>query len=271
MCHSFHRKTNGVSFVLFLLLAITFIVFIYEFHHHQLSSNIADWGSFGSYVGGSVGILSVLLLYFTYNNQVKANRKSQFETILFQMTDCFKERFTEKKEDWDTAYKSIENYYAFGDLPDAKLINKKNVMKAIEYSYYNNIVNLNVNRQIDIFCSIIDYIDREDLLDESDKETYFTYLSSQISNEMLIIIMLGLIARNNSHEIEVLKKGSFFKNVDMGGNGVLNRIRQLYFSINANEVFINSHDDSEENLQFASEKLPETFMEYYSKFIANWI
>ena len=59
---------------------------------------------------------------------------------------------------------------------------------------------------------------------------YYTFFSSQMNNEMLIIIMLGLIARDNRREIEFLKNADFFKNVDMGGNVALNRIRQLYFS-----------------------------------------
>ena len=265
----FQQTLNRVAIILFLLLVIIFGVFVYVFHDQQLSLNISDWGAFGSYVGGTVGIISVVLLYFTYNNQVKANRKSQFETILFQMIGSFKERFTARKEDWDKAYEHIEKYYIASGLTNAEIITKKNVIKAVEYSYNNSASDSNLNGQMDIFCDIISYIGREESLDEKDKKAYYTFLALQMTNEMLIIIMLGLVARNDYQEIEFLKKGDFFKNVDMGDNIVLDRIRQLYFSIVANEIYKNQLDDNLDNLRHNAEKFPETFMDYYSNFIAS--
>ncbi len=268
-CNSRHNNRPWIICLLIVLLTILFGLFIYVFHKQQLSSNITDWGSFGSYVGGTVSIISLFLLYFTYNNQVNANRKSQFETILFQMSCNFKDRCSERTEEWEKAYEDIGKYYIVGDLVDAKLITKKNVINAIKSSFHNSILDTYLNGQLDVFCDIINYIGREESLDEEGKKIYYTFFSSQMNNEMLIIIMLGLIARDNRREIEFLKNADFFKNVDMGGNVALNRIRQLYFSINANEVYKNPIDDVLDNLRPNTEKFPETFMDYYSKIIAK--
>ena len=268
-CNSRHNNRPWIICLLIVLLTLLFGLFIYVFHKQQLSSNITDWGSFGSYVGGTVSIISLFLLYFTYNNQVNANRKSQFETILFQMSCNFKERCSERTEEWEKAYEGINEYYIVCDLVDAKLITKKNVINAIKSSFHNSILDTYLNGQLDVFCDIINYIGREESLDEEAKKIYYTFFSSQMNNEMLIIIMLGLIARDNRREIEFLKNADFFKNVDMGGNVALNRIRQLYFSINANEVYKNPIEDILDNLRQNTQKFPETFMDYYSKFIAK--
>lgn len=58
-------------------------VFIYWFHNQSISDDIADWTSFGAYVGGCFGLISVILMYMVFREQSKMAYKTQFEAVFF--------------------------------------------------------------------------------------------------------------------------------------------------------------------------------------------
>lgn len=43
-----------------LAISIPFIFFIFYFKDQQISTDVANWGDFGSYIGGAVGIMIAL-------------------------------------------------------------------------------------------------------------------------------------------------------------------------------------------------------------------
>ncbi len=89
-----HLKRNWVAIivvagVIACLISIGF--YIYIFGSNGFSKNNAHWGTFGDYVGGFLGtilaLISVLLIYITYRNQVISTRIQQFETTFFNLID----------------------------------------------------------------------------------------------------------------------------------------------------------------------------------------
>lgn len=76
-----------IGFGAFIILGV-FIIF---FHTQSFSDNIADWASFGAYVGGCFGFISVILMYLVFREQSKMAYKSQFEAVFFDMLRTLRE------------------------------------------------------------------------------------------------------------------------------------------------------------------------------------
>ena len=202
-------------------------VFFFNFHSQQLSANITDWGAFGSYIGGTVSIFSVILIYETYNNQVKTNRRTQFESLLFKTASNLKRLQTESIEDWKKVFDGICEYYKW-DLVPTELLYKDNIFEAIErsYNYYSS--ETDIERFMTIFDNVVNYIAEEESITDNRKSEYYAFLSSQMSNEMMIIVMLQLIAKKKETIIKTLDETCFFKDICLG-NIVLEKIRDLYY------------------------------------------
>ena len=70
-------KVGGFA-VFFAFAAVT--VYLFWFHKHQISTDPADWGSFGDYIGGlvnpAVGLATVVLVIFSINIQRRELRAS---------------------------------------------------------------------------------------------------------------------------------------------------------------------------------------------------
>lgn len=81
------------SFSLFVaFVAIFFLgIFVFQFYKSSLSGNIADWGSFGDYIGGIIlSLISILLIYKTYQEQKYANIITQFENRFWNLKNGIK-------------------------------------------------------------------------------------------------------------------------------------------------------------------------------------
>ena len=73
-------------------------IFVFQFYKSPLSKNIADWGSFGDYIGGiTLSLISILLLYKTYKEQIYANVIIRFESRFWNL----KNRIGITKEELD--------------------------------------------------------------------------------------------------------------------------------------------------------------------------
>lgn len=80
------NSSNSVIWPVWILAAcvvLQLIVYLLRFHG-SLSYDSSDWSAFASYMGISFSILSVLLVYLTYRNQVRMSAILQFESVFFQ-------------------------------------------------------------------------------------------------------------------------------------------------------------------------------------------
>ena len=261
-----NRKNSCIVFFVLLALLIIFGVFVFNFCNQQLSPKVSDWGSFGSYVGGSMGIISFFLLYLTYNNQVKMNRWSQFEAILYKMVDNLYKLFQENKDDWRKVYDGISGYFAI-DLVDVNLLNVTNMHDAVMqcYGYYSS--DTSIERCMNIFTNIIEYVDDEESLDGHSKMEYYSFVSSQMSNEVMSVVMIQLIAKKNERMIKVLDEVGFFNDVQLD-NRVLEKLRSLYFSKTTPNHMTKVKPIEEIKIDFGEENIG-CFMDYYSNHIAQ--
>lgn len=112
--------TVFVTFIIILFLGI----FVFQFCERSLSEDIADWGSFGDYIGGVIlSLISILLIYKTYQEQKYANIIIKLENRFWNLKNRIK--LTDEEL---TSVNSVSNEIIDHFLLDAhrlKLTNKE--------------------------------------------------------------------------------------------------------------------------------------------------
>lgn len=96
------KNKNIVIFIIALAILGTIGAFVANFHNSNISENISDWGNFGGYIGGTLSLISVVLIYYTYSKQSEMNYRNQFESIFFEMLSRQRE-----------IYRDIDGYNLF--------------------------------------------------------------------------------------------------------------------------------------------------------------
>ena len=267
ICRNNNKNGNNscISFWIILVLVVIFGAFVFNFKSQQLSSDVSDWGAFGSYVGGTMGFISVFLVYMTFNNQVRMNRRSQFEAILYNMMNNLDKMCRESKEDWGKVYDRIDKYFQAAGLSDTKLLNTANVYGAILQCYGSCTSGTGVAKYMDVFSHVIEYMNDEDSIEDYRKTEYYAFVSSQMSNETMIVVMIHFIATKNQSINRILDEVGFFKDVQLD-NKVLERIRLLYFPKTKPKYETSGVSDG---AFIDQEEESDSFMDYYSKHIVQ--
>lgn len=268
MCRTSSENQNHNYIVLGLvLLAVAIIcsIFVRNFNSQILSPNIIDWGAFGSYIGGTMGFISVFLVFLTYNNQVKTNRRMQFEALLFQMAGNLKTLQTESRKDWERVFDGLCNYYGC-DSCSTESLSRDNIFNAIRHSYNYYSSGTDIERFMTVFDNIISYIANESTVEDDRKKEYYAFLSSQMSNETMIIIMLQLIAKKKCEVKDILDKTCFFKGIRLDNN-ILERILVLYYPKTSKKTDFSVTNDNNTNMD--NEQGIGDFMDYYTKNISG--
>jgi len=96
-------KKWGIPLLVILgSLAVVLIPLLFQFHDQVQSDLISDWGSFGDYIGGLLGVIisgiAILLLWQTYMLQKEELSKTA-ETLNFQNTTQILFQLLKKKDE----------------------------------------------------------------------------------------------------------------------------------------------------------------------------
>ena len=63
----FHLKNNWRKYLIILILLFPIILYVFNFREYEWSTEPADWGTFGDYIGGVYSVvLTLALVYVTY-------------------------------------------------------------------------------------------------------------------------------------------------------------------------------------------------------------
>lgn len=78
-----------------VLMLLPFIVYLLVFYDRPISYDTSDWGAFGNYYGGIIGIIPVFLLYITYREQRHANQimlfNQRYDALFRNIGDLYSE------------------------------------------------------------------------------------------------------------------------------------------------------------------------------------
>ena len=94
-------------FLLILYLFVVFVIYACHFHTCELSSQTTDWGAFGSYFGGMVSIVSIVLLYLALREQQKENYRLKIEAGFERMRMAIWQKYKLNKEKYESIIKEM--------------------------------------------------------------------------------------------------------------------------------------------------------------------
>lgn len=107
-----------------IIAGLTLILYFIKFHE-GLSSNVDHWGGFGSYIGGTIGVIfafaSVIFLYETLKSQRQSSDEQaknfiiqNFESAFFQMLTIQRDLLNNIKVESPEVYSSGSEYQVQG-------------------------------------------------------------------------------------------------------------------------------------------------------------
>lgn len=82
-----------------IVCCVAIIMYYCKFHKYPLSDSTANWGTFGDYIGGTVGsifsLISVLLLYYTFKDQIRNSKIQRFENKYYELIKLHRDNVDE--------------------------------------------------------------------------------------------------------------------------------------------------------------------------------
>lgn len=194
--------------ILFLLLIIVLSaigIFVYHFACSSFSNNVSDWGDFGSYMSWVIGLVSVFLVYITYNEQRRTNNISQFENSFWNLKKGI-ESFIDQMDFINHIAVSIKNHFnsTNGSSTNQRITHSEFICLL---GYYWNLYTYNENplslRYFGKIESIISYVTESKLVDAKNKEnclfTLFIDMNDDESVCTLAYLSFCLYQRNSNN------------------------------------------------------------------------
>lgn len=171
-------RPRNYIYIAVAILLLTIIIYVVCSYNTPLSEKTSDWGAFGSYIGMGISILSVTLIYITYNEQRHSNRIERFEQHLKSMTDTLSDLVKRNKTSIEKDYQSFLSHYMvpFYDISGYEAQKTEGVctyyLSQIIYNRRNEYQNL-----FKYMTLVIKYIIKEKTLEKEDKEGRVVELS----------------------------------------------------------------------------------------------
>lgn len=240
---------NNCDLWLIILAIISVILPYFIFFHDGFSRNSDDWGALGSYFGGMVSIISIVLLYYTLREQRKEYYRMNIEAGYNRILSSISSKYTENKEAYDKIVEQISNVIE----AETKDSNTKNIswgtIAAKVYDNENDEAHI-----LDIFNTYA-YLARgirdEQSLKDDRKKHYLQNLIYSIPLNINIIVIFHLLAQFDisieSHDkdiINLLQEHKLYNDTFIG-NSVMNQAKDDMLGYNgtskghsANYVFM---------------------------------
>lgn len=192
-----------------------------------LSEETSDWGAFGSYVGMGISILSITLIYITYNEQRLSNRIERFEQHLKSMTDTLSDLVKRDSTILEKDYQSFLSHFMvpFYDISDCEVPKTEGVC-----TYYLSQITYNKGYEYQnlfkYLTLVIKYIINEKTLERGDKEGRVVELSCILPESLRTFYFCWLLQQENRDFLEYCYSNGLFV-VDKPNDNLLSDVIRL--------------------------------------------
>lgn len=193
-----------------------------NFRNSSISDNISDWGNFGGYIGGTLSLISVVLIYYTYSKQSEMNYRNQFESIFFEMLSRQREiyrdidgynLFLKLRADIETHFRTSSNEYNFTKEESEELF-------ANYFSYHISSKQACLHYFRHLY-HIIKYVHSDRIILPDDKKRYIDMIQAEMSDDELFISFFNVIWWHYKFQkkdyLILLDTYSFFENLQSPG------------------------------------------------------
>ena len=237
-------KALKIILIVLLIVLILAILFVYFCtFHYGLSNSNADFGTFGDYFGGTIGaimsLISVVLIYITYREQVEfsntqfaqANKLAfhqNFFSLLNVQRDIIKSfeiRLTDPIEtDKEVEYKGYAAIVKLdSDLKSSmSQFSYESDLENWDFEHIREKVNILYREVIEAYGDLtlghyfrhlyhlLSFIDKNAV---DDKKQYYDFVQSQMSNEELMLLFYDALSDYGYPKMYNLIKGGMLENV----------------------------------------------------------
>jgi len=209
------------------ILLLTIIIYVVCFYNTPLSEKTSDWGAFGSYIGMGISILSVTLIYITYNEQRHSNRIERFEQHLKSMTDTLLDLAKRNGTTIEKDYQSFLSHFRvpFDDISDYEAPKIKGIctyyLSQITYNRGNEYQNL-----FKYMTLMIEYIIKEMALEKEEKKGRVVELSCILPESLRTFYFCWLLQQKDRGSLEYCYSNGLFV-VDEPNDNLLSDVIRL--------------------------------------------
>lgn len=201
-----------------ILLLLVVLPYIIIFTQNGTSQNIEDWAHLGGYLSGTLGVISIFLLYLTYREQRTTNHVEHFEKILYKHLDEIN-RLQEKHKDIIDflCSKLLGMFFYVGEYHYNNEFTKKQAEGVIQYAYSYFVNNeLNDRSSEDIFRYVeytLKLVEEDALIDS--KEFYSLEIKNKLFTETKVVLFFYFISEKNIEALKLFDKHKFFKDLNV--------------------------------------------------------
>lgn len=208
MCYNKIQKRRFVLLIVLFLLLMPVVVYVFNFHNHELSNNSIDWGAFGSYFGGTISIVSVFLLYITYREQQRANAINHFEKRYYTQLETIRIKLKENAVDIKKQYDCIEAHFR-ENRPNHQL-KRDDVLMACSY-YFRDIqrqenYKVEVEEVLSYILHSIKMTSEHEMFSDELKHDYIQDLCPLLNKEIKTILLLFVVFKEKTSDFHLLKQ-----------------------------------------------------------------
>lgn len=221
MTHFYRKVVQWISTHTFLCVAIMILTvllpYMIVFAQNGISHQNEDWSYLGGYISGTLGIVSIFLLYLTYREQRATNHIEHFEKILFKHID----EIVRLQEEYKGKMYCLCNYFMnfffyIGEYSYENEYTKSQAESAIQY-IYSNLTNVELkDRSFEDVLRYIEYslrqIEDDNLIDA--KDLYSLKIKNNLTSETIIVLFFYIISERNQYVLNMFDKHNFFKELN---------------------------------------------------------
>lgn len=223
------RVISFIIMTIVIILLLTIGMYVYTFGGNGLSTILSDWGTFGDYMGGTIGSVlgfaSIVVVCYTFIEQNNSQILQQFESTFFNLLSLQIEIKNSIRGNIDMGRKGYSS----------ELIGDVYINKLVYYIYANTsqydydvdkykkyllgrFENLEQSEQILGFYfrhlyHIFKYVD-ESRIPNKMKSKYINFLQSQMTDNELQVCFINSFSKYGAEKFRpLLSKYNFFENI----------------------------------------------------------
>lgn len=227
------KNFRVISFIILLTIVVIILlaigVYIYTFGRNGLSPILSDWGTFGDYMGGTIGSVlgfaSIVVVCYTFVEQNNSQILQQFESTFFnllslqlEIKDSIRGSIDMGREGFSAEliggvyinelvkYIYIENHQSNYEIPEYKqyLLARFENLDQSEQTlgfYFRHLYH------------IFKYVDESDIPDKM-KNKYIGILQAQMNDNELQVCFINSFSKYGKEKFRpLLSKYNFFENI----------------------------------------------------------
>ena len=250
---------NWIIIIASLILVLTIGFYTFKFYDGSLSDDTSNWGAFGNYIAGiigtSLGLLSVILIYLTYNSQVKYAKEQhenstlqQFENTFFNLLqvqrEILKSLHTKGKSELDNDCNNVDTNLHGSDyiewisqeienglkmVEDLNKLNKQDAQQKIDevYTAISAKEKAMLCHYFRHLYHIFSYVNESEI---KNKKKYINIISAQMDDNELYVTFYNCISHHGFHKFyPILFDYGSMENLDETRNDLLPKHYEMFY------------------------------------------